>query len=214
MIYKKLDYKSTTAQILLNIKAINFNIEKPYILTSGRKSPVYVDCRKIISYPKERNLILKFAIEYFKEKKLTFDLLAGGETAGIPYAAFLAEKLNKPMIYIRKKPKAFGKNSQIEGEFNTNDKCILIEDLATDGQSKAIFVNAIRNNKLQIKDTFVIFYYNIFKKEHLALSKLGIKIHYLCTWKDILQIVKKQNILKKQDIEYIEKFLFETNKYE
>ena len=119
---------------------------------------------------KERNLILKFAIEYFEEKKLTFDLLAGGETAGIPYAAFLAEKLNKPMIYIRKKPKAFGKNSQIEGEFNTNDKCILIEDLATDGQSKAIFVNAIRNNKLQIKDTFVIFYYNIFKKRTFSFK--------------------------------------------
>ena len=104
-----MDYKQTTAKILIDIKAINFNFQNPFILTSGRKSPVYVDCRKIISFTKERNLIIQFMENYLRDNKIDFDLIAGGETAGIPYAAFLAERLQKPMIYIRKKPKGFGK---------------------------------------------------------------------------------------------------------
>ena len=110
------------AKILIDIKSVNFSFNDPFTLTSGLKSPVYVDCRKIISYVKEREIIFNKAIEYFKENNLNFDILAGGETAGIPYAAFLSDKLNKPMIYIRKKPKGFGINKQIEGNFVKNQK--------------------------------------------------------------------------------------------
>ena len=120
------------AQILIDIKSINFSFNDPFTLTSGLKSPVYVDCRKIISYVKEREIIFNKAIEYFKKNNLNFDILAGGETAGIPYAAFLSDKLNKPMIYIRKKPKGFGINKQIEGNFIKNQNAMIIEDLATD----------------------------------------------------------------------------------
>ena len=86
-----MNYQSITAKILIDIKAINFSIKNPYTLTSGRKSPVYVDCRKIISYPKQRNQILNFMQNYLSEKNIKFDLIAGGETAGIPYASFLSE---------------------------------------------------------------------------------------------------------------------------
>ena len=209
-----MSYQSITAKILIDIKAINFNFDNPYTLTSGKKSPVYVDCRKIISFTKERNQIISFIENYFIENNIEFDLLAGGETAGIPYAAFLAERLNKPMIYIRKKPKKFGKRSQIEGDFENNKKCILIEDLATDGKSKEIFINAMRENGLKVKDTFVIFYYNIFEKEKLELTKMGIKIHFLCSWHHILNEIKKTKILENKKIESIEKFLFKPDEWE
>ena len=111
------------------------SLEKPFTLTSGLKSPVYVDCRKIISFTKERNRILDYSEQYLKRNKVSFKVLAGGETAGIPYASFLAERLQKPMIYIRKKPKGFGINQQIEGKINRGETAILIEDLATDGKS-------------------------------------------------------------------------------
>ena len=208
-----MNYQSITAKILIDIKAINFKFEKPFILTSGRKSPVYVDCRKIISFTKERNQIISLAKDYFLKNKINFDILAGGETAGIPYAAILAEKLNKPMIYIRKKPKNFGKRSQIEGEFKENQKAILIEDLATDGKSKMVFINSMTENKLKIEDTFVIFYYGIFKEEELPLHKIGVKIHYLCTWHDILKEIKEKNLFEKKNIESIEKFLFEPDNW-
>ena len=147
------------------------------------------------------------AIKYINENKLDFDLVAGGETAGIPYAAFISEKIKKPMVYIRKQPKGFGKNQQIEGNFNKNQKAILVEDLATDGGSKIIFVEAMRKAGLAVKDIFVIFYYDIFKFEESALSKLNVKLHSLCTWKDIISVLERSNTFSQTDIENLKEFL-------
>ena len=102
------NYQLKIAEILINIESIKFSFDKPFTLTSGLKSPVYVDCRKIISFVKEREFIMDAAVNYIEKNKLKFDLIAGGETAGIPYSAFISEKIKKPMIYIRKKPKGFG----------------------------------------------------------------------------------------------------------
>ena len=201
------------AQILIDIKSINFSFNDPFTLTSGLKSPVYVDCRKIISYVKEREIIFNKAIEYFKKNNLNFDILAGGETAGIPYAAFLSDKLNKPMIYIRKKPKGFGINKQIEGNFIKNQNAMIIEDLATDGGSKIIFVNALRNVGLKVQDIFVIFYYDIFDFKSSELSKLNIKIHSLCTWKDIINYIKNEKIFSKSEISNLKEFLSSPNSW-
>ena len=201
------------AQILIDIKSINFSFNEPFTLTSGLKSPVYVDCRKIISYVKEREIIFNKAIEYFKKNNLNFDILAGGETAGIPYAAFLSDKLNKPMIYIRKKPKGFGINKQIEGNFIKNQNAMIIEDLATDGGSKIIFVNALRNVGLKVQDIFVIFYYDIFDFKSSELSKLNIKIHSLCTWKDIINYIKNEKIFSKSEISNLKEFLSSPNSW-
>ena len=201
------------AQILIDIKSINFSFNDPFTLTSGLKSPVYVDCRKIISYVKEREIIFNKAIEYFKKNNLNFDILAGGETAGIPYAAFLSDKLNKPMIYIRKKPKGFGINKQIEGNFIKNQNAMIIEDLATDGGSKIIFVNALRNAGLKVQDIFVIFYYDIFDFKSSELSKLNIKIHSLCTWKDIINYIKNEKIFSKSEISNLKEFLSSPNSW-
>ena len=127
------------AEKLINIGSVQFSFDSHFILTSGLKSPVYVDCRRIISFVEEREFIMNEAINYFQKKNLQFDLVAGGETAGIPYASIIAEKTKKPMLYIRKKPKGFGKNQQIEGNFKKKENAILIEDLATDGGSKVVF---------------------------------------------------------------------------
>ena len=202
-----LDYQSQTAKILIDIKAINFDLNNHFTLTSGRKSPVYVDCRKIISYPNERNQILTFMQNYLSKNKIQFDLVAGGETAGIPYAAFLSERLNKPMIYIRKKPKGFGNDKQIEGNYKKNQKAILIEDLATDGGSKITFVEALRKAELIISDIFVIFYYDIFNFEKSPLSKMNLKIHALCTWNNIINILRIKKIFSENEISNLENFL-------
>ncbi|MBI04854.1 MAG: orotate phosphoribosyltransferase [Pelagibacteraceae bacterium] len=205
----KISYQEEVAKILLDIESIKFSFNNPFILTSGEKSPVYVDCRKIISFTKERNKILDIAEDYIKKNKLSFNILAGGETAGIPYASFLAERLQKPMVYIRKKSKGFGKNKQIEGSFKKKDKAILIEDLSTDGASKEIFVNAMKNEGLIVKDIFVIFYYNIFKLSKTSLSKLDVKIHYLCTWKDVLNVIKDNNIITKANQINLNDFIYD-----
>ena len=195
------------AEKLINIESVKFSFENHFTLTSGLKSPVYVDCRKIISFIDERELIMNEALNYFEKNKIQFDLVAGGETAGIPYAAIISEKIKKPMVYIRKKPKGFGQNRQIEGHFKDKEKAILIEDLATDGGSKVVFVEAMRKAGLIVNDIFVIFYYDIFNLENSVLSKLNVNIHSLCTWKDIISVIEKKNIYKENDIKNLKKFL-------
>ena len=103
------------------------------------------------------------------------------------------------MIYIRKKPKGFGQNQQIEGHFKEKQKTILIEDLATDGGSKIIFIEAIRKAKLIITDIFVIFYYDIFDFKKSSLSNYQVNLHSLCTWKDIIDIIKIKKLIAEEE---------------
>ena len=209
----KNNFQDAVAEILINIESVKFSFDQPYTLTSGKKSPVYVDCRKIISYTKERNKVLDYAEQYIKQYNLSFEILAGGETAGIPYAAFLAERLQKPMIYIRKQPKGFGKNQQIEGNFNDNQKAILIEDLTTDGASKIVFIEVLRKFNINVSDIFVIFYYDIFNLSKTPLATLNVNMHYLCTWKNIINIVQKNKILSVKEINNLKYFLSEPEKW-
>ena len=102
------------AKILVDIKSINFSFDKYFTLTSGLASPVYVDCRKIISFTKERNFIIDKAIDYLTKNNIETEIIAGGETAGIPYAAFISQKLDKQMIYIRKKQKVLEKTNKLK----------------------------------------------------------------------------------------------------
>tara|TARA_B100000315_G_C14424265_1_gene517045 strand:+ start:168 stop:797 length:630 start_codon:yes stop_codon:yes gene_type:complete len=203
--------RNKTAKILLDIKAINVQTNKPFKLTSGRLSPVYVDCRKIISHLNERRSIINMTSKLLKKeidlKKI--DYIAGGETAGIPYASWISEKLSKPMIYIRKKPKGFGKLSQIEGNIKKKSKVLLIEDLSTDGKSKINFCNAIKKAGGKIKDIFVIFNYDIYPNTIFKKNKL--KLHYLTNWKFVIKHLKKRKNFKSKEILEIEKFLFKKN---
>tara|TARA_B110000116_G_C16733986_1_gene535101 strand:- start:48 stop:695 length:648 start_codon:yes stop_codon:yes gene_type:complete len=207
------NFQNIVAQILIDIESVKFSFEKPFTLTSGLKSPVYVDCRKIISFMEQRNIILNIAIKYFKENKIKFDILAGGETAGIPYASFFSQIIQKPMIYVRKKPKEFGGNQQIEGEFKKNQKVILIEDLATDGGSKIIFIEALRKAGLKVTDIFVIFYYDIFDINKSPIKFLDVKIHSLCTWRNIIEIVKLKKLYSEEKIQDLEFFLTDPDKW-
>ena len=195
------------AKILVDIKSINFSFDKYFTLTSGLPSPVYVDCRKIISFTKERNFIIDKAIDYLTKNNIETEIIAGGETAGIPYAAFISQKLDKQMIYIRKKTKGFGKNKQIEGEFERNQKALLVEDLATDGGSKIIFIKAMREAGLKVKDIFVIFYYDIFNFKESELFKLNVNMHSLCTWKDIINYIESEKIYSEDEVLNLKEFL-------
>ncbi len=119
----------TTARILLETKAVLFSPDKPFTFTSGRVSPVYIDCRKLISFPRARRKLMDMGVALI-ERAVGFesiDAVAGGETAGIPFAAWIAERMALPMLYIRKKPKGFWRNAQIEGELAEGQRVLLVE---------------------------------------------------------------------------------------
>lgn len=198
-----------TARWLLDIKAVNFRPEEPYMFTAGWASPVYIDCRWIISFTEARRRILSMGVEMLQKNGAMdgVDKVAGGETAGIPYSAWIAEATSTPMLYVRKKPKGFGRDAQIEGNLTDGDKVLLVEDLATDGGSKINFVNALRGAGADVTDIFVVFFYDIFPGALDTLSDAGVKLHYLCTWHDVLNAAEEAQDFSPSAIEDVRKFL-------
>jgi orotate phosphoribosyltransferase len=200
-----------TARMLLEIKAIHFNAEQPFVFTSGWASPVYVDCRKIISYPRVRSALMDFAANTIVTEigYESIDNIAGGETAGIPFAAWIADKLMLPMQYIRKKAKGFGRNAQIEGEVVNGARTLLVEDLATDGASKVNFCQALRTAGAQVDHCFVLFYYDIFPRSREIMTELGVELHYLATWWDVLDAAKASGHFDTRVLTEVESFMHE-----
>lgn len=198
-----------TARMLLEIKAVHFNTAEPFILASGLLSPTYIDCRKLISHPRIRSTLMDFlSVTVLRNAGFeAFDNIAGGETAGIPFAALVAERLALPMSYVRKKPKGYGRNSRIEGEMSEGQRVLLVEDLTTDGGSKLSFVDAIRETGATCGHTAVIFYYDIFAQTEKTLGDHGISLHHLCTWWDVLAEAKAENHFDPATITEVEKFL-------
>lgn len=199
----------TVANMLLEIKAVHFNAATPYKLSSGMMSPVYIDCRKLISYPRVRAAVMDFAAS----KILTeagfeqFDCVAGGETAGIPFAAFLAERLGLPMIYVRKKPKGHGRNAQIEGDLREGSRVLVIEDLTTAGGSMFNFIDAIRAAGCTVDHGIALFFYGIFDEAESRFENGKVDLHYLATWRDVLAAARRKNAFDIATLASVEAFL-------
>src|SRR5438094_5260153 len=198
-----------TAKMLLEVDAVRFMADKPFIYTSGWASPVYTDCRRLISFPRVRQTLIDFGVAtVLREVGFEqFDAVAGGETAGIPFAAWMADRLMLPMQYVRKKPKGFGRNAQIEGDIREGARTLLVEDLTTDGRSKINFCKALREAGAIVEHVFVNFYYDIFPESKKTLAELNVRLHHLATWWDVLALVKKGGYLEPAQIGEVEKFL-------
>ena len=198
-----------TARALLQIKAVHFNAETPFTLASGLPSPTYIDCRKLISHPRIRSVLMDFmTITVMRNAGFeAFDNIAGGETAGIPFAALVAERMALPMSYVRKKPKGYGRGARIEGEMTPGQRVLLVEDLTTDGGSKLSFVDAIRETGADCAHTAVIFYYGIFPETTQRLADHGITLHHLCTWWDVLAEARSMASFDAATLAEVEVFL-------
>lgn len=198
-----------TARMLLEIKAVHFNAAEPFTLASGLPSPTYIDCRKLISYPRIRSTLMDFlTVTVMRDAGFeAFTNVAGGETAGIPFSAFVAERMALPMTYVRKKPKGYGRNARIEGVMTEDDRVLLIEDLTTDGGSKLSFVDAIRETGASCGHTAVIFYYGIFPETVETLGKHGVQLHHLCTWWDVLAEARESAAFDDDTLNEVEAFL-------
>ena len=198
-----------TARMLLEIKAVHFNAAEPFTLASGLPSPTYIDCRKLISYPRIRATLMDFlTVTVMRNAGFeAFDNIAGGETAGIPFAALVAERMALPMTYVRKKPKGYGRNARIEGAMSEGERVLLVEDLTTDGGSKLSFVDAIRETGATCAHTAVIFYYDLFPETTKTLGDHGVQLHHLCTWWDVLAEAKEQQAFDAETLAEVEKFL-------
>lgn len=185
------------AKILLKIGAVTLSPKKPYKYSSGILSPVYTDCRLLISHPKERTIIRDLYIKNIKTAG-KYDVIAGTATAGIPHAAWIAEKMNLPLIYVRGKAKDHGKGNNIEGNFKKKDNIAVIEDLISTGSSSADCVLEIRSQKGKASFIFSIITYGM-EKANENFKKNNIKLCSLTDFKTVVRIAAKERYIKEQD---------------
>jgi orotate phosphoribosyltransferase len=198
-----------TAKMLLEVKAVQFRPSPPFIFTSGWASPVYIDCRKLISYPRVRQTLIDFATATILSE-IGFEALdgvAGGETAGIPFAAWIADRLMLPMQYVRKKPKGFGRNAQIEGDLRPGARTLLVEDLTTDARSKVNFCNALREAGAVVEHAFVVLHYGVFPTSLRTMAEIGVTLHALVTWWDVFRQAKEDGAFDTATLAEVERFL-------
>src|SRR3954471_11932959 len=205
----EIDAAEITARILLETESVLFRPDDPFTFTSGLRSPVYIDCRRLISFPRARRKLMNLAAELIERHSgfESLDAIAGGETAGIPFAAWIADRLSLPMLYVRKQPKGFGRKAQIEGELREEARVLLVEDLASEGTSKLNFVRAIRQAGGRIDRAFVIFNYGIFPQLETRLAAEGINLLALATWCDVAQTAERLGHFKPGQYEAVKSFL-------
>ena len=199
--------KKGIARLLLKLKAVSLRPNKPYRFASGILSPIYCDNRLVMSYPKEREIIVDSFIDIIKKQKISVDIIAGTATAGIPWAAFLALKLNKPMIYVRKESKEHGKENLIEGKLGKEKKVLLIEDLISTGGSSLSAVKSIRNAGGKIVICLAIFNYQ-FEKAEIDFKENNVKLIALSDFETLVDVAIKEKYISKKD----KKILLKWNK--
>jgi orotate phosphoribosyltransferase len=137
----------------------------------------------------------------------TIEAVAGGETAGIPFAAWIAERMLAPMAYVRKKPKGFGRNALIEGDVPEGKRTLLVEDLTTDGGSKIQFAQALRDAGAICDHTFVVFFYGVFPGAFETMARMNLTLHHLCTWWDVLEACRERPYFPEASLREVRRFL-------
>lgn len=189
------------ARILVDVGCVIFRPRQPFKFESGILSPVYVDNRLLISSPTQRKKIIKYFIAAIK-KIGKFDVIAGTAMAGIPHAAWIAQNLNLPMVYVRAQPKDHGRKNQVEGSIRRGQKVLVVEDMvSTAGSSKRV-VEAVRKLGAKVTDEVAIYTHNL-KEADKNFKKIKIKFHVLTDLNNVSQEAAKRGFLKKGQISII-----------
>ena len=157
--------KKEIAKILLNVGAVELNPDEPFIWASGIESPIYCDNRLTMSDPVGRKQIAEGLAQLIRTEYPETTIIAGTATAGIPHAAWVADILGLPMVYVRSSAKGHGRSRQIEGKIQSGDKAIIVEDLISTGGSSLNAAAALRSEKIDVTGIVSIFTYELSKAD-------------------------------------------------
>lgn len=186
-----MDLKTEITRHLLEIEAVQIRTDEYFTWTSGIKSPIYCDNRLTMSYPVVRRKIADGFVELIQKNGWEPDNIAGCATAGIPHAAWLAERLNLPMVYVRSSPKGHGKGNQIEGIVEPGEKIVVIEDLISTGGSSLEVVRVLRDAGAEVLGVLAIFSYGLEKaKENFKAA--GVSVETITGYDFLLDMLEKE----------------------
>ncbi|WP_374056609.1 orotate phosphoribosyltransferase [Rossellomorea sp. FM04394] len=194
--------KQEIAKKLLDIEAVFLNPSEPFTWSSGIKSPIYCDNRLTLSYPAVRDEISTGLVEIIKENFPHVEVIAGTATAGIPHAAWVSEKLNLPMCYVRSKAKAHGKGKQIEGKAAPGQKVVVVEDLISTGGSCITAVNALREAGCDVLGVVAIFTYELEKGKRM-FDEQDIEAYALSDYSSLLDAAVQNEIIREDELEQL-----------
>ncbi|MFC2950169.1 orotate phosphoribosyltransferase [Virgibacillus sediminis] len=189
--------KDNLARDLLDIKAVQIDKDNYFTWTSGIKSPIYCDNRLTLSYPNVRKKITEEFVSLVEGMEEQPEIIAGCATAGIPHAAWLADRLGLPMIYVRSKPKAHGKGNQVEGELPAGKKVLVIEDLISTGGSSLQAADAIRQEGGIVTGVAAIFTYGLEKAKE-TFQEAGIPLSTITGFDQLLEALAADGKLDEQ----------------
>lgn len=200
-----MDLSKAVAKDLLDIKAVFLSPKEPFTWASGIKSPIYTDNRITISYPKVRKQIAKGLAKKIKEVFPDVEVIAGTATAGIPHAAFIADILDLPMVYIRSKAKEHGKQSQIEGRISIGQKMVVIEDLISTGGSVLEAAEAAQREGANVLGIAAIFTYELPKGE-LNFKKADKELVTLTNYSTLIELAKEIGYVDEEELLMLKRF--------
>jgi orotate phosphoribosyltransferase len=193
------------ALYLWHLGAVKVNKDKPFVLTSENYSPIYFNVRQLISSVSFMDLFAAASRHVLAQSHVEFDVVAGGETAGIPFAAFLARAFGKPMVYVRKAAKGHGIPSRVEGTVEPASRVLLVEDLITDAGSKLSFIQGIRDEGADVKNVLVVF--DRLQGGREALKDAGIALHALTNLDTALSLAAASGFLQEDEIQAVQHYL-------
>ena len=200
---------STTRRLvalqLWQLGAIKVNLAEPFRLVSGKYSPIYINCRLLISSPAFADLFAAATRLIVEHRQVKFDVVAGGETAGIPFAAFVARAFGLPMVYVRKEVKGHGVPSRVEGSLQPQARVVLVEDLITDAGSKISFVEGIRGAGGVVEDVVVVF--DRLQGGRDALKQEGIRLHALTDMDMVLAEAQVAGLVSREELDSVRSYL-------
>ena len=200
------------AKALLEIQAVGFKPNNPLTFKSGLISPVYIDNRRFPFNPTQWHTVISAFAQLAKNEKITFDCIAGIESAGIPHSAALGFHLQKPSVFTRKAVKDHGTKKMFEGGDVTGKTVLLIEDHVTTGYSSLIGVEALRNEGATVTDCFAITSYG-FREAKEAFAKAGVTLHTLTDFSVVLEVAQAEKLLTKEEVEKISQWFKEPNSW-
>lgn len=190
------------AEKLLQIKALQINLQKPYTWASGWRSPIYCDNRKVLSYPYVRDFVkselANMVLEHFPDA----EVIAGVATAGIAHGVMAADLLKLPFIYVRSKPKEHGMGNQIEGVLEAGKKVVVVEDLVSTGKSSLQVVDVLRECGAEVVGMCALFTYG-FPVADKAFEEAEVPLHTISNYTALMEVVEEQKLVQPEQKELL-----------
>lgn len=207
-----MEVERIVARYLLEIEAVKLSPENPFTWASGWKSPIYCDNRRILSYPAMRTTIAEYLTQLVNQNFATAETVAGVATGAIALGTLVADKMEKPFVYVRPKPKDHGTGAQVEGVVKEGARVVVVEDLISTGKSSLSAVDALTKQGVMVGGMVAIFSYN-FDTARKAFEDANVELHTLTNYDTLIEEALACNYIKESDLELLRQWRYAPDQW-